>query len=109
MLSALLLTILFESITAFILGIRKLYGQAVILFTNLITNPILNCILTLVSFYISPDAFYYFLIPLECAIVVAEGLIYRKTIDTKLNPFLFSLILNAASLILGTLTIKIIR
>ena len=105
----LLLTIVLEAGTALIVGVRTAYGQLIVFLTNLATNPLLNCILTVVSFYISPSAYYYFLVPLELVVVVAEGLIFRHTLRLKMHPFLFSFLLNAVSYCLGTGILKIIN
>lgn len=109
MLTALALTVLIEAALAFLLKVRTLYGQAVVLLSNLITNPILNAILTAVSFYVSPTAYYVLIAPLEAVVVFVEGRIFGKMLDTKLNPYLFSLILNAGSLIIGTAITKIFK
>ena len=108
MLLALALTILIEGCGAFLLGIRTRRGQAVVLLANVITNPVLQCTLTAVSFFWSPSLYYYFLIPLEVAAVIVEGRLYKSFLQLKLNPFLFSLLLNAGSFGLGKLIFKIL-
>lgn len=102
------LTVLIEAVFALILGVRTAYGQLTVFLSNVITNPILNCILTVVSFYISKSLYYPFLIPLELIVVIVEGLIYRKMLSIKINPFLLSLILNFCSYFIGTGIIKIL-
>ena len=102
----LLLTVVIEAAAAFALGVRNMQSQSAVLFANLITNPLLNCLLTIVQFYISPGAYYYFLIPLEMIVVMVEGMIYNKFIELKMNPYLFSLILNLCSYLIGTGILK---
>ena len=102
------ITIVIEAVSAFILSVRNGYGQLIVLLANVITNPILNCTLIVVSFYLSKSLYYVFLVPLEILAVVIEGLIYRKTLSLKMNPFLFSLILNACSYFIGMLIYKLI-
>lgn len=103
----LVLTIIIEAVFAFILSVRSVRGQLIVLLANVITNPILNCTLTVVSFYISKDLYYVFLVPLEILAVITEGFIYKKTLSTKINPFLLSLVLNACSYFLGAVILKI--
>ena len=108
MLLALALTILIEGCGAFLLGVRTRRGQAVVLLANVITNPVLQCTLTAVSFFWSPSLYYYFLVPLEIAVVIVEGWLYKSTLQLKRNPFLLSLLLNAGSFFIGKLIIKIL-
>lgn len=101
------LTVIIEAVAAFISGIRTVYGQAVVFLANVITNPLLNCILTIVSFFLSKSLYYYFLIPLEAAAVLTEGLIYKKSLSLKRNPFAVSLFLNVCSFFIGTAVLKL--
>ena len=103
------LTVIIEAAAAFVCGVRTRRGQFTVLLANIITNPLMNSILTAVSFLISPAAYYWFLVPLEIIVVLAEGLIYKKTLPTKLNTFLLSLILNLCSYFLGTLILKLLN
>ena len=103
------LTVIIEALAALVCGVRTRRGQFTVLLANIITNPLMNSILTAVSFLISPAAYYWFLVPLEAAVVLAEGLIYKKTLQIKMNPFLLSLILNLCSYFLGTLVYKLIN
>ena len=103
------LTIAIEAAFAFFFGVRSGYGQLVVLLANVVTNPLLNSILTVVSFYLSPSYYDIFLVPLEILVVIVEGWIYKKTIQLDMNPFLFSLLLNACSLGIGTGILKIIN
>lgn len=107
-LTCLFLTIIIEAIVAFVINVRTRRGQLIVLLTNIITNPIMNSILLIVSFYLTERYYYAFLIPLEIAVVIIEALIFRRNISTKINPFLFSLILNASSYFIGTFIVKFI-
>ena len=102
MLTALALTVVIEAAFAFVLGVRTGRGQLIVLLANVITNPLLNAVLTVVSFYLSPAVYYWFLVPLEVVAVLAEGRIYQTTLRLKLNPYLLSFLLNAASFLFGT-------
>lgn len=109
MLTALALTVVIEAVLAFACGVRTWYGQGIVLLANVITNPLLNAVLTVVSFYISPSAFYWFLLPLEIIIVIAEGYIFQRFLQLKMNRYLFSLLLNAGSYLIGTGILKLIK
>ena len=79
------------------------------LLVNVITNPLLNAVLTVVSFYISPAAYYWFLVPLEILVVIAEGRIYKSMLQIKMNPYLLSFLLNLGSWLIGSGILKIIK
>lgn len=109
MLSALALTVVIEAVLAFVFGVRTKYGQLVVLLANVITNPLLNAVMTVVSFYISPTVYYWFLVPLEFLVAFVEGCIYKSTLSVKMNPYLLSFLLNAGSCLLGMGILKIIK
>ena len=107
MLTALVLTVVIEAVFAFLYGVRTKYGQLIVLLANVITNPLLNAILTVVSFYLSPALYYYFLVPLEIIVVLAEGRIYKEILQPEMNPYFFSFLLNVCSYVIGTGIIKL--
>lgn len=109
MVTALALTVVIEAILAFLLGVRTGRGQLIVLLANVITNPLLNAILTVVSFYISPTAYYWFLVPLEIIVVFVEGRIYQNTLTLKMNQYLFSFLLNLGSYFIGSGILRIIK
>ena len=109
MLTALVLTVMIEAALAFLFGVRTRYGQGIVLLVNVITNPLLNAVLTVVSFYLSPAAYYWFLVPLELLVVLAEGRIYRSMLQIKMNPYLLSFLLNLGSWLIGTGILRIIK
>lgn len=98
----LILTLVLEEITALIAGVRKGFDLTVILFSNLLTNPVVVFSgMLLASFTNIPRPVY--IIVLELAAFITEALIYRKLLFTKKpSPFLLSLILNIVSFFVGT-------
>ena len=98
----LILTLVLEEITALIVGVRKGFDLTVILFSNLLTNPVVVFSgILLASFTNIPRPVY--IIVLELAAFITEALIYRKLLFTKKpSPFLLSLILNSVSFFAGT-------
>lgn len=98
----LILTLVLEEITALIVGVRKGFDLTVILFSNLLTNPVVVFSgMLLASFTNIPRPVY--IIVLELAAFITEALIYRKLLFTKKpSPFLLSLILNSVSFFAGT-------
>ena len=98
----LILTLVLEEITALIVGVRKGFDLTVILFSNLLTNPVVVFSgMLLASFTNIPRPVY--VIVLELAAFITEALIYRKLLFTKKpSPFLLSLILNSVSFFVGT-------
>ena len=98
----LLLTVILEEAAALIAGVRKGFDLTVILFTNILTNPIAVLSGLLFEAYTSiPKAVY--IIFIEAAVFITEALIYRKLLYTKKpSPFILSLILNGVSFLIGT-------
>ena len=98
----LILTLVLEEVTALIVGVRKGFDLTVILFSNLLTNPVVVFSgMLLASFTEIPRPAY--VIVLELATYITEALIYRKLLFTKKpSPFLLSLILNSVSFFVGT-------
>ncbi len=109
MLTALVLTVVIEAALAFLFGVRTRYGQGIVLLVNVITNPLLNAVLTVMSFYISPAAYYWFLVPLEMLVVFTEGRIYKSMLQIKMNPYLLSFLLNLGSWLIGSGILRIIK
>lgn len=102
MLVCLTLTLLIESLTALICGVRTKRDFLLIFLANLMTNPVLVCVTFLLGFFFGMRVRMPVEILLEISVVFIEGLVYRKATDyKKLDPFLLSLILNAASYLSG--------
>lgn len=99
----LLLTILIEEALALVIGVRKGFDLAVILFANTLTNPIaVFSDLALQAYTSIPRAIYVIII--ELTVFITEALIYRKLLFTKKpSPFVLSLILNGVSFVTGML------
>lgn len=100
----LVFTILIEGLAAAILKFKRT-EQLLLLRANLVTNPVLNLILLLISIWDIqfPMAVYL----LEICVVIAEGFwLFRKTDKGKL-AFLYALVINGISygcgLLLGAL------
>ena len=101
MVKCLILTILIETVIAFILGYRKKDLLNVIL-VNIVTNPIVTTIP--VYFNVKYGVFErnIALLVLEITTLFIEGFIYFKCLERrKINPFILSLLLNLASYGLG--------
>ena len=98
----LLLTMVLEEAMALLVGVRKGFDLAVILFTNTLTNPVVVFTGILLSTYTAvPRALY--ITVLEITVYVVEALIYKKLLYCrKPSPFILSLILNATSFFIGT-------
>ena len=96
----LFLTLALELFGAAVLGLRKRDLLFVIL-ANVVTNPVLVSVTTLIFTLHGMTAYYVSLVFFEAAAVVSEGFIYKYALKPKLNPFLLSLILNAFSALIG--------
>lgn len=102
MIKCLLYTIIIELIIAFVLQVKDKKDIKTIVLVNILTNPIVVLVPTLVYIkygYIYRNIVLYLL---EIITVLTEGLIYYKLFKyKKLNPFIFSLLLNLSSYLIG--------
>ena len=96
------MTIILEELSALMIGIRKAFDLTVILFVNILTNPIVVFTGLMMAEYTRVPRAVYITI-LELAVFITEALIYRKLLYTKKpSPFLVSLVLNSVSFFIGT-------
>ena len=101
MLRSLLITIFVEIIVAIILRYRK-KDLLNVLLVNILTNPLLNSLVVYINVYYGLMARNISLLILEILVVIIEGIIYQKYLDSrKINGYVLSLILNASSYIIG--------
>ncbi|MBQ6655640.1 MAG: hypothetical protein IJM79_08995 [Erysipelotrichaceae bacterium] len=104
------LTILFECLACYLLGIRTPSDQLTVILANVITNPLLNLINYLMFHYGMSDGMRNAIIYaiLEPLVVVAEALIYRYNLNKDVNHWLLSLIANILSITGGLLCLKML-
>ncbi len=92
----LLLTVALETAGAAALGVREKKGLWNVVLINVITNPFVVVSVFLVGLFYGSRASMIFEYAIEAAVVIAEGLFYRKVLPkAKVPPMLLSLILNA--------------
>jgi hypothetical protein len=109
LINSLVLTLIIENGVAVIIGVRRSKDFMLITLTNIVTNPILVHTLNVLSFIFNRAVHWYVILPLEVAVVVTEGLLYKNRLICKnINPFLFSLMLNATSYFGGRVIYEII-
>ena len=102
MIRALLLTIIIECVFAFIFGLRNKRNFLIVMLVNIMTNPIVVSVPVLVLVKLGRKYVFPSLMILEVLAVLSEGFVYKKTLDfKKINPYLFSFILNVISYIIG--------
>ena len=107
---SLLLTELFEFVSAFLLGARVLRDFLLVFLVNLVTNPVVGLLFDGVWLFCGRLPPWYLILAAEAAAVVAEALLYRNRLEyKKLPPILFSLILNFISYFGGVLFEKLIE
>ena len=101
LLTAFALTAAIEGAIVFALFRKPLYVYYSLLW-NLLTNPAMNLCLILAVYYLGRAAYLPAAIVGEICVVVVEAVVIRLLLDLPLKKtFLLSLILNAASLLLG--------
>lgn len=101
---SLALTLALELTGAALLGIRKGKDFLLLTLVNVLTNPLLGLILD--GIYLGLGIFpgWYIMLPLEAAVVLAEGALLRGRLAwDKWDPFLLSLLLNGISYLGGIL------
>ena len=102
MIRCLILTILIECGIAYLLGVRKKTDVLIVMLVNLLTNPLVVSSVVAVNYFVGRQAAEIFEYVSEIAVFLIEGFIYRKKLDyKKINPFILSLLLNAASYLSG--------
>lgn len=102
MIRCLLMTLLIECGIACLAGVRQKNDIIIILLVNVLTNPLVVSSMVAVNFFFGSRVSGVYEYIIEAIVLIAEGLIYRKTLDNKkLNPFILSLLLNAASYLSG--------
>lgn len=101
MITCLLITIIIELVGAIILKTDK-RDLIYVLLVNTLTNPLVVSIPVYINIKYGLNARNIVLITFEIMTVLIEGLIYIKSFKkNKINPYLFSLILNACSYFIG--------
>ena len=109
-LKPLFLTILFECISAMIIfGIRDRRDMCVVLLANIMTNPVLVYVSSLMVYHLGIDAgrLVTYLI-LEPMVVLAEYVIYRKHLLKDVDYLKMSIILNLISIMGGLICQRLI-
>lgn len=102
MIICLTLTIIIEGIVAFFIKVRDKKDFVNIILVNCMTNPLVVTIPIYlnISYGYTYGMISYLL--LEIFAVISEGYIYKKYLNyNKINPFIFSFILNFISFALG--------
>lgn len=90
------ITIIIETLLAYLLKIREKEDLLNIVIINFITNVALNIFIIISSILF--NKLIINIILLEILIIVVEGIFYKKKLSyKKINPFLISLILNTVS------------
>lgn len=99
-------TALFETVFAYIIGVRKKKDVINVILINCLTNPFVSLVPVLFNIYVGITARNIMLLILEILTVLGEGLFYKKVLNyKKINPYLLSLILNGFSYLLGLVII----
>jgi hypothetical protein len=99
---ALVLTIIIEAGVSWIFGLRGKKGLGSVALVNVITNPVLNYIVLLNSFFHLVDRADVLIIILEAGVVLAEWVLLRWALrQAAVKMFVLSLVMNAASFLAG--------
>lgn len=98
----LFLTIVIELFVALLFGFTKKYEILTVILVNIITNPVLNYLLLLNSYFSIIKSNFLFTLFLECIVVLLEWqlLVFVLEKDSK-KMFLLSTVMNFCSCTLG--------
>lgn len=97
----LILTIIIESFTLYVIGYRNKELFKNIVIVNILTNPALNVLVNFTIDYFNEFRLYYILF-LEILVVVIEWLFLKSVLKNyKLPYFKISFIINAVSFLSG--------
>lgn len=97
----LLITLALEVLVAAIWGLRR-KDLALCVLVNLLTNPLVNFL-----YLVLPSV--WALLGLECAVVMAEGTLYRTLGEGIRRPLALSLTANGVSFFLGAIILFFLR
>lgn len=98
----LLMTIIIECGTAFLLGYRDKFVLISIILINVITNPAINVIVMLMVYLQIGSIISFIVYPLEVIVVLVEWqLLKYATHNTIKNPLRLAIIMNAVSYAVG--------
>lgn len=104
LMQSLALTLAIELAAGWVLGMRRAKDFALAALVNILTNPVLGLILDGLWLGLGVWPRWYVILPLEAAVVAVEGLLYRGRLEyNRMNPFLFSALLNGISFLGGLL------
>lgn len=96
------LTLAVELPVGALLGYYRWKDLLLIFLVNVLTNPLLGLILDGIYLGLGILPGWQIMLPLEAAVVLTEGLLYRGRLSREgLHPLLFSLILNTLSYLGG--------
>jgi hypothetical protein len=100
----LVLTVIFETVLAFILGVRKGKDLFNVVLANVMTNPLVSILPLYFNLKYGALSRNISLVLLEIFALFAEYFIYKRFLSyKKIPPFLLSLILNAFSYTAGVI------
>jgi len=101
MLKCLIITLVIETMIAFIIGIRKKDILNIVLI-NFITNPLIVSLSVYFGFNYGMKVEKIAIIVLEIIVFITEGILYSKFLKyKKINGFIISFILNFSSYFIG--------
>ena len=106
---SLILTLIIEVSISFIIGVRKKEDLKVVLWVNILTNPVVVYIANCVKLLNNDLIYNIIVIIMEVIVIVVEFILYKKYLEYKGNtPLLISSVNNIISFSLGIIISKII-
>lgn len=108
LISSLLLTIIFESISSYMLGIKKINELKKIALINIYTNPIVVFLSNMVYLINDLHIYYVSIFILELGAIVLEFLMYKRYLNENIRYLRLSIYNNIFSFSMG-IVLLIIR
>jgi hypothetical protein len=98
LLFCLLLAVVTETVTSFLLGVRTGRDLRLVACVNCITNPVAVYVMLWVLLLRSPAVYWTAVAVVEIAVVWAEYRLYQKFLENaKISPLVLSVVCNAVS------------
>ncbi|MDO5785663.1 MAG: hypothetical protein Q4P20_11435 [Eubacteriales bacterium] len=109
-----ILTILVELLIALLFGFRAKKQLQIIIYTNVLTQTVLNILLNVVAYRSGSLAFTFYYILGECIVCIIEAVIYARLLPKHsthakpIHPILYALLANVLSFSAGMWIARII-
>lgn len=101
LITSLILTIILETMSSYILGIRSIKELRNIMFVNMYTNPIVVFLSNIIHLINNTLVYCFSILILEIATIIIEALLFKKYLKTDISSIRLSICNNFFSFGIG--------